>query len=117
MEETNPTSVESAITSKPKRVSPRRSKDVLSQAEIRRLGPMAHVVMRRILNSALRTKDMKLAARMFDSVAPFLLRRQPIELEHSGDVNVHIDYSRLSLDDLAKLREHPELAETLISSN
>ena len=108
--ETPPVINESEKTSKPKRVGPRRGKDVLTQAEIRRLGPMAHVVMRLILNSALRTSDMKLAARLFDSVAPYLLKRQPLELEHSGDVTFrHIDYSRLSDDELARIREHPEL--------
>lgn len=77
-----PTNGESAKTSEEKKKRKGRGrgvKDTLTQAEIRRLGPMAHVVMRRLLMSAQQTRDPKVAARLFDSVAPYLLSRAPQE--------------------------------------
>jgi len=65
---------------------------------VRQLGPVCHAVMEKLLMTAFKTEDSRLSARLFETVAPYLLRKQPIGIDGGEGKPIQIEDVRESLE-------------------
>jgi len=92
--------------------TPKRGKDVLDKKALLNLRPKAERVMQRLLNSAAQTADLRLSAKLFEAVAPYILRKQPIGIDGGEGKPIQIDDMRSSIQaKLAKLGTIPAGSE------
>lgn len=73
--------------------------------------------VRAVYDERLKSKNAQTRYAAARELLPYTHQKQPESLEHTGSINVNVDYSKLSLDNLALIRQHPERISELVERN